>query len=135
MQNISKKKLEEGSELNLQFEKKDGILPVVVQESKSGQILMVASVNPEALNYSVKERKAAFWSTSRNRFWVKGETSGNTLLIDEILVDCDQDAVVYKVKLDGDGACHTTNKEGDHRKSCFYRKLNLNSLELNFLEK
>lgn len=135
MQNISKMELEEGSELNLQFEKKDGILPVVVQESTTGQILMVASVNPEALNFTIKQRKAAFWSTSRNILWVKGETSGNTLLIDEILVDCDQDAVVYKVKLDGDGACHTTNMEGDHRKSCFYRKLNLNSLELNFLEK
>jgi phosphoribosyl-AMP cyclohydrolase len=128
------KQLEEGTGLQMQFEKRNGLLPVVVQESSTGEILMVASVNGEALNYSIKNKKAAFWSTSRNKFWVKGETSGNSLIIDEILVDCDQDALVYKVTLDGDGACHTVNKQGKHRKSCFYRKININSLELDFLE-
>lgn len=127
-------KLEEGTELQIQFEKRNGLLPVVVQESSTGEILMVASVNGKALNYSIKNKKAAFWSTSRNQFWVKGETSGNSLIIEEILVDCDQDAIVYKVTLDGEGACHTTNKDGKHRKSCFYRKINTNSLELDFLE-
>lgn len=127
-------KLEEGSELNLQFEKRGGILPVIVQESSTGEILMIASVNGDALNYTIEKGKAAFWSTSRDAFWVKGETSGNTLLLDEILVDCDQDALIYKVTLDGDGACHTKNKNGNHRKSCFYRKLNINSLELDFIE-
>lgn len=121
--------------MQLQFEKRDGLLPVVVQETSTGEILMVASVNSKALDYSIKHKKAAFWSTSRNKFWVKGETSGNSLLIDEILIDCDQDAIIYKVTLDGVGACHTTNKKGKHRKSCFYRKLNTDSLELDFLEK
>lgn len=134
MEKKSVQNIEEGTELKLRFEKRDGLLPVVVQESSTGRILMIASVNGEALNYTIKNRKAAFWSTSRNEFWVKGETSGNTLIIDEILVDCDQDALVYKVTLDGDGACHTTNKKGRHRKSCFYRKLNVNSLELDFIE-
>lgn len=134
MENSKLQKLEEGSELQIQFEKRNGLLPVVVQESSTGEILMVASVNGEALNYSIKNKKAAFWSTSRNKFWVKGESSGNSLIIEEILVDCDQDAIVYKVTLDGDGACHTTNKDGKHRKSCFYRKINTNSLELDFLE-
>lgn len=125
--------IEEGIELRLQFEKRDGLLPVVVQESSSGDILMIASVNGEAINQTIKTGKATFWSTSRQKIWVKGETSGNALLIEEILVDCDQDALVYKVALDGDGACHTTNEQGSPRKSCFYRKLNMNSLELEFL--
>lgn len=135
MDKKSLRKLEEGTELQLQFKKRNGLLPVVVQETSSGEILMIASVNSEALNYTIKHGKAAFWSTSRDKFWVKGETSGNSLLINEILVDCDQDALIYKVTLDGKGACHTTNKEGSPRKSCFYRKLNVNTLKLDFLEK
>lgn len=134
MNNKSHQKLEEGTELQLQFKKRNGLLPVVVQESSTGEILMIASVNSEAFNYTIKHGKATFWSTSRNKFWVKGETSGNSLLINEILVDCDQDALIYKVTLDGEGACHTTNKDGSHRKSCFYRKLNVNTLKLDFLE-
>lgn len=134
MDKESIKKIEEGNELRLQFEKRGGLLPVVVQESSSGDILMIASVNGEALNQTIKTGKATFWSTSRKQLWVKGETSGNTLLLDKILVDCDQDALIYKVTLDGSGACHTTNDDGSPRKSCFYRKLNLNSLELDFLE-
>lgn len=126
--------IEEGKELRLQLEKRNGLLPVVVQESSSGDILMIASVNGEAINQTIKTGKATFWSTSRQKLWVKGETSGNILFLNEILVDCDQDALVYKVTLDGDGACHTTNKQGAPRKSCFYRKLKINSLELDFLE-
>lgn len=135
MDKESIREIEEGNELRLQFEKRNGLLPVVVQETSSGHILMIASVNGDALNQTIKTGKATFWSTSRQKLWVKGETSDNTLLIDEVLVDCDQDALIYKVTLDGDGACHTTNKDGLPRKSCFYRKLNLNSLELDFLEK
>jgi phosphoribosyl-AMP cyclohydrolase len=123
----SKNKLEEGSELNLQFKKRGGILPVAVQESSTGRILMIASVNQEALRYTLENRQAAFWSTSRSELWVKGLTSGNTLYLDEILVDCDQDALIYKVTLEGDGACHTKNNTGVHRKACFYRSLDLNS--------
>ncbi|NBC65159.1 MAG: phosphoribosyl-AMP cyclohydrolase [Bacteroidetes bacterium] len=135
MDKQSKQMIEEGSELCLQFEKRDGLLPVVVQESSTGDILMIASVNGEALNQTIESGKATFWSTSRQKIWVKGETSGNALLIDEIFIDCDQDAIIYKVVLDGEGACHTTNEEGSPRKSCFYRKLNTNSLKLEFLEK
>lgn len=135
MDKKSIRQIEEGNELQLQFEKRDGLLPVVVQESSTGDILMIASVNGEALNQTIKSGKATFWSTSRQKLWVKGETSGNTLLLDNVLVDCDQDALIYKVTLDGTGACHTTNEDGSPRKSCFYRKLNLNSLELDFLEK
>lgn len=135
MDKESIKEIEEGKDLRLQFEKRNGLLPVVVQESSSGDILMIASVNGEAFNQTIKTRKATFWSTSRQKIWMKGETSGNALLVEEILVDCDQDALIYKVTLDGYGACHTTNENGSPRKSCFYRKLNLNNLELDFLEK
>ena len=132
--NLSAKKIEETRELQLQFEKRGGILPVVVQESSTNQILMVASVNEQALRESIKQKLAAFWSTSRNELWIKGLTSGNKLHLDDILIDCDQDALIYKVTLEGDGACHTISKTGKHRTSCFYRKLDLTSNELRFLE-
>ncbi len=127
--------IEEGSEFIPQFEKRGGLLPVVVQESKTGEILMIASVNREALDHTIRFGRAAFWSTSRNELWVKGETSGNTLHINEILADCDQDALIYKVQLEGDGVCHTLNKNGLHRKSCFYRTVDLDSGKLKFKEK
>jgi phosphoribosyl-AMP cyclohydrolase len=127
--------LEETQNLELQFEKRGGLLPVAVQETKTGQLLMLASVNKEAFEITLKTRKATFWSTSKNEIWTKGLTSGNTLLIDEILVDCDQDAIVYIVTLERGGVCHTFNEQGDNRKACFYRKLDLETNQLYFLEK
>ena len=130
---IQMKEIEEGTELKLQFEKRGGLLPVAVQNAKTGDILMLASVNREALEYTIKEGKATFWSTSRGELWVKGETSGNKLLMKEILVDCDQDAVVYRVILEGEGACHTKNSSGKYRTSCFYRKVNMDNKTLSFI--
>ena len=129
----SQSPLEETAELNLQFEKRGGLLPVAVQESSSGRLLMIASVNREAVELSIKSRQAAFWSTTRNELWVKGLTSGNTLILDEILVDCDQDALVYKVTLEGTGVCHTKDEDRAHRKACFYRSLNFDSNKLEFI--
>ena len=126
--------LEEGLLLNLQFDKRGGLLPVAVQETSTGQILMLASVNKEALEKTLETKKATFWSTSRNKLWTKGETSGDFLQIDKILVDCDQDALVYKVTLLGDGVCHTYNKERKHRKACFYRELNIRGKSLDFID-
>ncbi|WP_080053971.1 phosphoribosyl-AMP cyclohydrolase [Spirosoma aerolatum] len=125
--------LEETTTLQLQFAKRGGLLPVAVQESRTGQILMLASVNAEALSYSLTHRRAAFWSTSRNELWVKGLTSGDTLRLDAVLVDCDQDALVYQVTLEGDGVCHTYGPDGKHRKACFYRQLNPDTETLDFL--
>ncbi len=130
-----KNELEETQKLFLQFEKRGGLLPVAVQETQTGQLLMLASVNQEALEITLKTKKATFWSTSKNEIWTKGLTSGNTLLIDEILVDCDQDALVYKVTLENGGVCHTYNGQGKNRKACFYRKLDFNNHQLYFLEK
>lgn len=127
--------LEESGTLNLQFDKRGGLLPVAVQETKTGQLLMLAFVNQEAFRITLETRKATFWSTSKNQIWTKGLTSGNTLLINEILVDCDQDAIIYKVTLEKGGVCHTYNEQGENRKACFYRKLDLEKQQLYFLEK
>lgn len=132
MSNLNQNKaiLEEGSEISLQFEKRGGLLPVAVQEFKSGEILMIASVNREALDHSIKTKEAAFWSTSRDELWIKGATSGNRMKIQEIWVDCDQDALVYKVSLEAGGVCHTKTNDGHHRKSCFYRIIDGSSEEI-----
>lgn len=132
---LSITELEETTLINLQFEKRGGLLPVVVQETSSGQVLMLASVNQEAFEISIQSRKATFYSTSRREIWTKGLTSRNTLLIDNILIDCDQDALVYQVTLENGGVCHTLNKAGENRKACFYRKINEFNNSLEFIEK
>lgn len=131
---MDKNYIEESNELLPQFAKREGLLPVAVQETQSGRILMLASVNEEALNKTFETGLATFWSTSRNQLWTKGETSGDYLKIDEILIDCDQDALIYKVTLAGSGVCHTFNENGKHRLACFYRSINLQNRELTFVE-
>lgn len=126
--------LEEGKALQLQFEKRGGYLPVVVQEYSTGQILMLASINKEAFQMTIDTGLATFWSTSREALWVKGESSGDYLTIKKILIDCDQDAVVYQVELKGDGVCHTYGKNKKHRKACFYREFDEGSKQLQFIE-
>ncbi|MEM9328706.1 MAG: phosphoribosyl-AMP cyclohydrolase [Bacteroidota bacterium] len=126
--------LEEGLGFTPQFSKRGGLLPVAVQETSTGQILMLASVNEEALRKTLSTGLATFWSTSRHRLWTKGETSGDLLRVDKILVDCDQDAMVYQVTLLGDGVCHTYDQAGKHRKACFYREVDLEKSTLEFLE-
>ncbi len=93
-----------------------GLVPAVVQEAASGQVLMVAWMSAEALSLSRKSGQAHFWSRSRGQIWRKGETSGNTLHIREIRVDCDSDTLLLQVDPAGP-TCHT----GEH--SCFYRTL------------
>ena len=134
MNNPSLIALEEGLNLNPQFDKRGGLLPVAVQETSTGQILMLASVNQEAFDKTVKTKLATFWSTSRKSLWTKGETSGDWLQVDKILIDCDQDALVYQVTLQGNGVCHTYNLEGKHRKACFYREIELDKQKLTFIK-
>lgn len=129
------KELEETTEIMPQFEKRGGVLPVAVQETSTSQILMLASVNKEAFEYTIQNKVAAFFSTSRNMLWIKGESSGNFLQLDEMLIDCDQDALVYKVTLKKGGVCHTFNENGENRKACFYRSLDNDLQTLKFLEK
>ena len=94
-----------------------GLITAVAQEFDTGEILMLAHVNQQAFDRSIETGFAHFWSRSRKSLWMKGETSGNRLSIKKILVDCDQDAIVFVVELEGTGACHTGVK------SCFYRRV------------
>lgn len=128
-------KLEEGSELMLQFDKSGGLLPAIVQEKKTGDILMVAYVNREALEETLRSGLATFWSRSRSELWKKGETSGNRMKITDILVDCDQDCLIYQVEKTAGGACHTKNQHSEYRNSCFYRRIDPATGGLEKLEK
>ncbi len=100
---------------DLKFDK-NGLVPAIVQESDTGEILMLAYMNREALELTLKSGKTHFYSRSRKKLWRKGETSGNVQSVEEILTDCDCDTILIKVKQTG-AACH----EG--YRSCFYRKL------------
>ena len=88
----------------------------IAQDHKTGEVLMVAHMNLEAFKKTIKTGKAHYWSTSRNQLWLKGESSGHTQEVKEILTDCDQDAILMKVKQNG-AACH----EGYY--SCFFREI------------
>lgn len=126
---------EEGTSLLLDFDRRGGFLPVVVQDADSLEVLMLAWTNREALEISIRTRRATFWSTSRGELWVKGQSSGDFLEILEIRVDCDQDALVYRVRRLGGGVCHTRDPHtGLHRPSCFYRRLNFEGSRLEFLK-
>lgn len=92
------------------------VITAVAQDAVSGEILMIANMNKEALKKTIETGKAHYWSTSRNKQWLKGESSGHTQEVEEILVDCDMDAIVLKIKQNG-AACH----EGYY--SCFFRDL------------
>ena len=128
---MDKKMLEEGSEVCIDFEKRGGFVPAIVQDVKDGRVLMLAYVNQLAYETTLEKGMATFWSTSRNELWTKGETSGDFLKIVAILTDCDQDALIYKVEPQGGGACHTKNPEtGKTRETCFYRKVDLQSKQL-----
>ena len=115
--------LEEGTELTIDFEKRGGYVPCVVQDVSDGKILMLGYVNDHALKTTFEKGMATFWSTSRNELWTKGETSGDFLKIVDVWTDCDQDALVYRVELQGAGACHTKDTAGNTRRSCFYRSV------------
>lgn len=130
MNDLETIRLEESTELLLQFSKRNGLLPVIVQENSTNEILMQGYVNQEAINETIALGKAIFYSTSRKQLWFKGQTSGNTLTINQILIDCDQDSLIYKVTLDKGGSCHTFLSNGENRKGCFYRSLNLNTMNL-----
>jgi len=120
--NLNKTALEEGSELSVDYEKRGGLVPCIAQDVADGRVLMLGYVNQLALDTTFEKGMATFWSTSRKELWTKGETSGDFLKIEEVLIDCDQDALIYRVAVQGAGACHTKDPEsGVARKSCFYR--------------
>lgn len=101
----------------LNFEKSGGLIPAIAQDSDTGEILMLAYINEESWNETLKSGCATYWSRSRKKLWKKGESSGNVQKVREILIDCDEDTVIFKVEQIGGAACH----EG--YRSCFFRKL------------
>lgn len=107
--------LEEGADFTPKFDA-HGLVTVIVADARDGVLLMVAHMNAEALSLTLNTGIAHYWSRSRNKIWKKGETSGNLQRVTEMRVDCDQDAILLKVLVDGqDATCHTG------RRSCFYR--------------
>ena len=106
------------TDMPMDFSKLDGLIPAVVQDDESNEVLMVAFMNEEALEVTKRIGLATFFSRSRNKLWTKGETSGNRLQVRRILTDCDDDTVLLRVKRLGDGhVCHTGER------TCFYREL------------
>jgi len=102
----------------MDYSKLNGLIPAVIQDAESNEVLMVGFMNDVALAKTRETGFATFFSRTRNTLWMKGETSGNRLAVTEILVDCDDDTVLVKVKRQGDGnVCHTGER------TCFYRKL------------
>ncbi|MDH4121052.1 MAG: phosphoribosyl-AMP cyclohydrolase [Deltaproteobacteria bacterium] len=104
----------------LDFSKGGGMIPAIVQDWQTHEVLMVAYLNEEAFRLTQETGKMHYYSRSRNRLWMKGESSGHVQEVKEILVDCDQDAVVFKIHQVGGAACH----EGYN--SCFFRKMEKN---------
>jgi phosphoribosyl-AMP cyclohydrolase len=124
------KELEEGKELQLDFSKLQKVtgtghlvLPVVVQDADSHEVLVVAYANQQAIDHSLQTGVATFWSTSRNELWIKGATSGDTLQLVDVRVNCEQNSLLYLVRMIGGGVCHTKDASGHTRKTCFYRSL------------
>ena len=103
--------------MNLDFQKSDGLITAVIQDYVSGRVLMVGYMNEEAFRRTVESGFATFYSRSRKKLWLKGESSGHRLVVKEIATDCDADALLVKVEALGPGVCH----EG--YQSCFFRKL------------
>ena len=120
--------LEEGTRLGLDFGKlasvaatRARVVPVVLQDADSGEVLFIGYANEEALRTSLRERIAVLWSTSRNELWRKGATSGDVLELAEIRVNCEQNSLLYLVRRATGGACHTLSDSGSARPSCYYR--------------
>ncbi|PIN93576.1 phosphoribosyl-AMP cyclohydrolase [Candidatus Pacearchaeota archaeon CG10_big_fil_rev_8_21_14_0_10_31_24] len=104
-------------EIKLDFDKLGGLIPAIVQDEKTNEILMLAFMNEESWNKTLQTKKAHYYSRSRNKLWMKGEESGNIQEVKDILIDCDEDTILIKVNQIGNAACHTGHV------SCFFRKL------------
>jgi phosphoribosyl-AMP cyclohydrolase len=127
--------LEEGTALTLDFDKLSSIdpanrvLPCAVQNVDTNELILVAYVNRQALDKALETRSAVFWSTSRNELWEKGKTSGETFDLLEVRVNCEQNSLLYLVRPNAGGICHTKNEAGEPR-DCYYRGIDFESGEL-----
>ena len=103
--------------IELNFSKRQGLLPAIVQEHRSGKVLMLAYINEESWKKTLETGEAHYWSRSRRELWHKGGTSGNVQKIKEIYTDCDDDTVLFRIEQVGGAACHTG------RETCFHKKV------------
>jgi phosphoribosyl-AMP cyclohydrolase len=110
--------------IELDFKKMGGLIPAVVQDYKTGEVLMLAFMNQAAWEATLSTGKATYYSRTRQELWIKGKTSGNMQIVKEIRIDCDDDTVVLKVDQVGGAACHTGHK------SCFYKKVEDGSIRI-----
>ena len=108
--------------------KVDGLLPVIVQEESSNEVLMMAFMDKEALELTIKTKKAHYFSRTKQRIWQKGESSGNFQIVKSIMIDCDNDTLLLKIEQVGGVACHTG------RKSCFFTNLETDEIESEVVE-
>ncbi len=109
----------------LDFKKGNGLLPAIVQDYDTGEVLMLAYMNEEAWNKTIETQEAHYWSRSRQQLWHKGGTSGHIQKIKEIRIDCDNDTILLKVEQVGGAACHTGYKTCFHRRVCDDGKLSV----------
>ena len=110
--------------IKLDFKKTGGLIPAIVQDYETGEVLMLAYINKEAWEATLSAGKATYFSRSRQKLWIKGETSGNMQIVREIRIDCDDDTVLFKVEQIGGAACHKGYK------SCFYKKVEGETVEV-----
>ena len=110
-----------------------GVIPVAVQNADTREVILVAYTNEKAMKESFAKRKLILWSTSRNKLWFKGETSGETFDLLEAYVNCEQNSLLYIVRPCRGGICHTKDAAGAPR-NCYYRKIDFDSLELSFVD-
>jgi phosphoribosyl-AMP cyclohydrolase len=134
------RELEEGLELKLDWNKLEkavagtkGIIPVAVQHADTKEVILVAYINQLAFEESLKRKMLVLWSSSRQELWVKGLTSGETFTLLEARVNCEQNSLLFIVRPNRGGICHTKNKDGQPR-DCYYRRINLNTQELENLD-
>jgi phosphoribosyl-AMP cyclohydrolase len=110
--------------MQIDFDKMDGLAPAIVQEDSTGQVLMVGFMNSDAYSRTVETGYVTFYSRTRQKLWMKGETSGNRLRVISAFTDCDRDTVLFRVYVEGDGlVCHTGTK------SCFTEPISINAVE------
>jgi phosphoribosyl-AMP cyclohydrolase len=119
--------IEQSSKLTLDFNKLNdvgGVIPVAVQDADSREILLIAYTNEQALRETQRTGALVLWSTSRNALWRKGSAeSGNGFTVEEIRVNCEQNSLVYLVRPQAGGMCHTKNAAGAFRRGCYYRRV------------
>lgn len=131
---------EEGDQLQLDFGKLarasalcPNVVPVAIQNADTGAVILVAYTNEQAFRQALRDRTLVLWSASRNELWEKGKTSGETFDLVEAFVNCEQNALLYRVRPRRGGVCHTKNRRGEPR-NCFYRRINPDTLALENLD-